>query len=96
MHAYDAQAVVGAPQPLADEVALDGVDAFLFTCCATTAPWPHEPAEVEYHAVEGRSWRLSLSADGARATRLAPPHARPASAAGTDPDGRRLRSGHGR
>jgi hypothetical protein len=27
----------GAPQPLSEEVALDGVDEFLSTCCATTA-----------------------------------------------------------
>jgi len=61
---------VGAPQPLPDEVALDGVDEFLTTCCATTAAWPHKPAVVDYHATEGRSWRLWLSADGARAVRL--------------------------
>ncbi|MGW3046285.1 ferredoxin, partial [Kitasatospora sp. NPDC001159] len=30
-----------------DEVALDGVDEFLSTCCATTSPWPHEPAVVD-------------------------------------------------
>ncbi|MFJ5548904.1 maleylpyruvate isomerase family mycothiol-dependent enzyme [Streptomyces sp. NPDC093225] len=78
VHTYDAQITVGAPQPLPDEVALDGVDEFLTTCCATTAAWPHEPATVDYHAAEGRSWRLRLSADGARVT--APPT--PA----TDPD----------
>lgn len=47
-----------------------GVDEFLTTCCATTAAWPHEPAVVDYHAAEGRSWRLWLSADGARTARL--------------------------
>lgn len=70
VHTYDAQLTVGAPQPLPDEAALDGVDEFLSTCCAGTDPWPHEPAAVEYHATEGRSWRLSLSADGARSIRL--------------------------
>ena len=69
VHTYDAQVAVGAPQPLPDEVALDGVDEFLTTCCATTAAWPHEPAVVDYHATEGRSWRLWLSADGARTAR---------------------------
>ena len=59
MHTYDAQLAVGAPQPLPDEVALDGVEEFLFTCCATTDAWPHEPAVVDYHATEGRSWRLT-------------------------------------
>jgi uncharacterized protein (TIGR03083 family) len=66
VHTYDAQLTVGDPQPLPDEVALDGVDEFLSTCCATTSPWPHEPAVVDYHATEGRSWRMWLSAEGAR------------------------------
>lgn len=70
VHTYDAQVTVGAPQPLPDEAALDGVDEFLSTCCATTDAWPHEPAVLDFHATEGRSWRLSLSADGARTTRL--------------------------
>jgi uncharacterized protein (TIGR03083 family) len=70
VHTYDAQLTLGAPQPLPAEVALDGVEEFQFTCCATTSPWPHEPAIVDYHATEGRSWRLWLSADGARAARI--------------------------
>lgn len=78
VHTYDAQLAVGDPQPLPDDVALDGVDEFLSTCCATTAPWPHEPATVDYHATEGRSWRLWLSADGARVGDL------PASGAAAD------------
>jgi uncharacterized protein (TIGR03083 family) len=79
VHTYDAQITLGAPQPLPDEAALDGVDEFLSTCCATTtAAWPHEPAAVDYHATEGRSWRLWLSADGARTATAA--------AAGEDPD----------
>lgn len=77
VHTYDAQLTVGAPQPLPDEVALDGVEAFLSTCCATTSAWPHEPAAVVYHATEGRSWRLWLSADGARTARLPQPGTMP-------------------
>ncbi|MEV8541037.1 maleylpyruvate isomerase family mycothiol-dependent enzyme [Streptomyces sp. NPDC051572] len=73
VHAYDAQIALGAPQPLLGEAALDGVDEFLSTCCAGTDPWPHEPVAVEYHATEGRSWRLALSADGARVTELPAP-----------------------
>ena len=80
VHTYDAQLTVGAPQPLPDEVALDGVEEFQFTCCATTGAWPYEPATVDYHATEGRSWRLQLSRDGARIVRLRTP------AAGEDPD----------
>ena len=86
MHTYDAQLALGAPQPLPTDVALDGVEEFLSTCCAGTYRWPHEPAAVDYHATEGRSWRLSLSADGARAARLPAPGTMPATAAGEDPD----------
>ncbi|WP_041820513.1 maleylpyruvate isomerase family mycothiol-dependent enzyme [Streptomyces davaonensis] len=70
VHTYDAQVTLGAPQPLPVEAALDGVDEFLTTCCATTSAWPHQPAAVDFHATEGRSWRLSLSADGAATMRL--------------------------
>ncbi|WP_327286214.1 MULTISPECIES: maleylpyruvate isomerase N-terminal domain-containing protein [unclassified Streptomyces] len=77
VHTYDARISLDAsplrqplPLPLPDEAALDGVDEFLTTCCATTAAWPHEPAVVDHHAAEGRSWRLWLSADGARTARL--------------------------
>jgi uncharacterized protein (TIGR03083 family) len=80
VHTYDAQVTVSAPQPLPDEVALDGVDEFLSTCCATTDAWPHEPAVVDYHVTEGRSWRLRLSADGARTARLPTPGEDPADA----------------
>ncbi|NBE83217.1 maleylpyruvate isomerase family mycothiol-dependent enzyme [Micromonospora sp. NEAU-HG-1] len=81
VHTYDAQVTLGVAQPLPDEIALDGVDEFLSTCCATTSAWPHKPAAVDFHATEGRSWRLALSADGARATRLPI-----ATAAGEGPD----------
>ena len=73
VHTYDAQVTVGAPQPLSAEVALDGVDEFLTTCVATKAAWPHKPAVIDYHATEGRSWRLWFSADGARTARLPTP-----------------------
>ncbi len=86
VHTYDAQLVLGAPQPPPDEVALDGVEEFLFTCCATTRAWPHEAAAVDYHATEGRSWRLWLSADGARTARIPALDPTPATAAGEDPD----------
>lgn len=61
VHTYDAQITVGAPQPLPSDLALDGVDEFLTTRCAGTEPWPHEPVVVDYHATEGRSWRLWVS-----------------------------------
>jgi uncharacterized protein (TIGR03083 family) len=86
VHAYDVQVILGAPQPLLEEVALDGVEEFLFTSGTTTAAWPHEPAAVDFHAAEGRSWRTWLSADGARAARLPVPGTVSASAAGEGPD----------
>jgi uncharacterized protein (TIGR03083 family) len=86
VHTYDAQITVGTPQPLPAEVALDGVDEFLSTCVATTSAWPHQPAVVDFHASEGRSWRLSLSADGARTTRLPGSGSISATATDQDPD----------
>ena len=75
IHTYDAQVAVGAPEPLPVEVALDDVDEVLTTCVATTAAWPDKPAIIDYHATEGRSWRIWLSADGARTARLPTPGA---------------------
>ena len=70
VHTYDAQVTVGSPQPLPAEVALDGVEEFLSTCVATTSAWPHKPTAFDFHATEGRSWRLTLDDTGARVTRL--------------------------
>lgn len=70
VHTYDAQVAVGAPQPIPDEAAVDGVEEFLSTCNATTYPWPHDAATLDYVATEGRAWRLWLSEDGARFARL--------------------------
>ncbi len=66
VHTYDALITVGTPEPLPDVQALDGVEEFLFTSNSGPASWPHEPASVDYHATEGRSWRVSLAADGVR------------------------------
>ncbi len=85
VHTYDAQITLGAPQPLPEETAREGVDEFLSTCCAGTDPWPHEPCAVDYQVTDGRSWRLSLSAEGARSTRLPTPAAMGATAAGQNP-----------
>jgi uncharacterized protein (TIGR03083 family) len=86
VHTYDAQITAGAPRPLPDEMALDGVDEFLTTCCEGTEPWPHGAATLDFHATEGRSWRLSLSADGTRTTRLPAPAAVLAAAAAESPE----------
>ncbi|MET0415870.1 MAG: maleylpyruvate isomerase family mycothiol-dependent enzyme [Actinoplanes sp.] len=70
VHTYDAQLTGGAAQPLPTEVALDGVDEFLHTCCAGAYSWPYQPCVVEYRATEGPSWFVSLAADRVRVTRL--------------------------
>ncbi|MBN0042794.1 maleylpyruvate isomerase family mycothiol-dependent enzyme [Streptomyces actuosus] len=84
VHTYDAHLTLGLPQPLPDEVAFDGIDEFLSTCC-TTSPWPHDPATVGFHATDGRSWRLSVSAEGARVTRLPAAGTVSTAAPGEDP-----------
>ncbi|MFI6157875.1 maleylpyruvate isomerase family mycothiol-dependent enzyme [Kitasatospora sp. NPDC051170] len=70
VHTYDAQLAVGAAEPLPLEVALDGVDEFLHTCCPTSVAWPFEPALLDYRVKEGGSWRLSLSGDGVRVSAI--------------------------
>ena len=58
------------------------VVGWVAVCCAGPYSWPHEPVAVDYHATEGRSWRLWLSANGARTARLPTS----ATAGGTGPD----------
>lgn len=65
--AYDAQAAVGVPQPVPAEVALDAIGTHLTQWHATTTPWPHEPATIEYRTDEGPAWRVRLCADGVKA-----------------------------
>lgn len=87
VHTYDAQLTVGAPQPLPAEVALDGAEDFLSTCCATPSAWPHEPTAFDFHAAEGRSWRLTVDGDGARYTRIPAPGSTPAAGETLEPAG---------
>lgn len=72
VHTYDAQLALGAPQPLPDEVAADGMAEFLTTCVATASPWPHKPATLDFRAVEGTVHRLTVDGSGARITVPAP------------------------
>jgi uncharacterized protein (TIGR03083 family) len=81
VHTYDAQVTVGTAEPLPDDAALDGVDEFLTTCCEGTEPWPHEAGVIDFQIAEGPSWRVSLSDDGSRTTRLPEPGTAPATAA---------------
>ncbi|MFJ9458412.1 maleylpyruvate isomerase family mycothiol-dependent enzyme [Kitasatospora sp. NPDC101447] len=75
VHTYDAQLAGGDPQPLPVELALDGVEEFLFTVCATPSAWPHKPTAFDFHAAEGLSWRLTVDGDGARITGIPAPAA---------------------
>ncbi|MFI5755445.1 maleylpyruvate isomerase family mycothiol-dependent enzyme [Streptomyces sp. NPDC051569] len=75
VHTYDAQLAGGAAQPLPVEVALDGVEEFLFTVCGTPSAWPHKPTAFDFHSAEGRSWRLTVDGDGARSARILAPTA---------------------
>lgn len=72
VHTHDVPVTGGSSQPIPERIALDGFDDCQFTLCATTVAWPHDPAIVDYHAVEGRSWRLRLSPDGAQPAHLTP------------------------
>jgi len=72
---HQAAITAGLDAALVDEVAFDGVDEFLHTCNATTSPWPHEPAVLNYHVTDGRSWRLDFNADGLQVTRITTPDA---------------------
>jgi hypothetical protein len=71
VHTYDVQSTQGAAQPLPADVAVEGVDEFLTTVSATTVPWPFKPATIDLHVTEGRSWRLTLNADGVHCDDLA-------------------------
>lgn len=73
VHTYDAQITGDAARQLPAEVAVDGIEEFLTTCVAATDAWPHEDAVIDFEATEGRTWRLRLSAAGARAVRLEVP-----------------------
>ncbi|SDT62071.1 maleylpyruvate isomerase family mycothiol-dependent enzyme [Actinoplanes derwentensis] len=66
VHAYDAQETIGRPEPLPAAVAVDGVGEFLSVGLGSLGAWPHRPARVGFHAVEGPSWTLDLSPVGAR------------------------------
>ncbi|MHC5903469.1 maleylpyruvate isomerase mycothiol-dependent enzyme family protein [Streptomyces sp. S6] len=67
VHTYDAQLALGKAEPLNSRIAVDGVHEFLTTCCATSSPWPHTPATLDFRTLEGETWRLTLSDEGARA-----------------------------
>ncbi len=64
VHAFDAQQAIGRPEPIPAAVAVDGVSEFLSVSLGSRAAWPHRPARIEFHALEGPSWTLDLSPSG--------------------------------
>ncbi|MDT5039800.1 MAG: hypothetical protein QOE51_785 [Actinoplanes sp.] len=50
VHAYDAQAGVGRPDPVPDLIAINGIDEFLRYRLAAQGPWPHAGARIEWCA----------------------------------------------
>jgi len=64
VHTYDAQLAVGAPLPVAEPVAVDGIDEFLTLSWGTAGPWPHAPARVRLRTDEGPSWLAELTSAG--------------------------------
>ncbi|MEV6348622.1 maleylpyruvate isomerase family mycothiol-dependent enzyme [Actinoplanes sp. NPDC051851] len=66
VHAYDAQAAIGEPEPLPAAVAVDGVAEFLQVVLGSRGPWRHRPARVALQALEGPSWTVDLSPAGAQ------------------------------
>lgn len=47
VHAYDAQAGSGRPDPVPDTIAINGIDEFLRYRLAAQGPWPHGGARIE-------------------------------------------------
>jgi uncharacterized protein (TIGR03083 family) len=66
VHAYDAQETIGKPEPVPAAAAVDGVAEFLQVTYGSEGAWPHRPARIVFSSVEGPSWTLDLTPDGAR------------------------------
>jgi uncharacterized protein (TIGR03083 family) len=67
VHAWDAQATAGKPEPLPSGAAVDGVDEFLSVYPQVAPLWPHSPATVGLTVDDddsGDAWTVSLSDAG--------------------------------
>jgi uncharacterized protein (TIGR03083 family) len=67
VHAYDAQDTIGRPEPVPAAVAVDSIDEFVVVSLGSSGPWPHRPARITLAAVEGPSWTVDLTPQGAEA-----------------------------
>ena len=50
VHAYDAQLSIGRPEPVPDDIAINGIDEFLRYRLAAQGPWPRRPVQIEVRA----------------------------------------------
>jgi uncharacterized protein (TIGR03083 family) len=64
VHAWDAQATAGRPQPLPEPVAADAVDEFLSISLGATGGWPDQPATVSLVIPGWPAWNVRLSDAG--------------------------------
>jgi uncharacterized protein (TIGR03083 family) len=64
VHAYDAQATIGQPEPLPAAIAVDGVPEFLSVGLASRGPWPNRPARLTFTAIDGPTHVVDLSPSG--------------------------------
>jgi len=80
VHAYDAQLSIGRPEPIPDDIAINGIDEFVRYRLAVQGPWHLPPAQIELRASmtpvdTGRGrvmreppmlWLLDLTPEGVR------------------------------
>jgi len=66
VHAYDAQEAAGRPEPVPAAIAVDAVPEFLQVSLGSLGKWPHRPARLALSAVEGPTWLLDLTPEGAK------------------------------
>jgi uncharacterized protein (TIGR03083 family) len=65
VHTYDAQDACGKPEPLPAAIAVDAIPEFLQVSLGSLGAWPHRPARIALSAVEGPTWLLDLTPEGA-------------------------------
>jgi uncharacterized protein (TIGR03083 family) len=64
VHAWDAQATAGHPEPLPEAVAADAVDEFLSISLGAVGRWPDPPATVSLVIPGSPAWSVRLSEAG--------------------------------
>jgi len=72
VHAWDAQATAGRPEPLPEAVAADAVDEFLSISLGAVGSWPNPPAIVSLVIPGSPAWNVRLSEAGRHVERSEP------------------------